>query len=468
MSARTRLVRRVVATIAAGALVVAACGGDDDSSSTTAPPTEDAPNDETDSASDDEAPEPGVGEGDFSPSGTIEVWMHATPGNVLFEELFAQYESEFPDVSIELLEIPFADFETNSLRSTSAGDGPDLIKLSGWVLPDWADKDLLVPVTGELLGYSDDDELFSDWEPEVFEGVSFEDVPYALPVDFQNLMLFYNRSHFEEAGLDPDSPPSTWEEVLEVGEELTVRSGDRVDRAGYSWWYTTEIWVYLEMETLAAQLGGSVLNDDASEGALSSGPGREALDFYLDMSNEHRIASFDLIDTGVLDLFADERASMLISGSFTDTSIAARTDGALSIDAGTLGVAPMPSFAEGASDATAAYSWGWGVTTNAEDPKPAGHLARWLTAPEQADRIFAEIGLATPYLGFGASEAAQASEANQILVEQVERAVYGPRSPQFTAMMTELTQQIQAGASGQSTADEVGRRFDEAMQRVLG
>ncbi|WP_116997331.1 extracellular solute-binding protein [Desertimonas flava] len=403
----------------------------------------------------------------YTPSGSLDVWVHESPPtNALLETLIAEYQSANPDVTVNLLAIPYADFETKALTSTAADDGPDLVKLPSWSLADWADKGLLVPMDGAALGEGAD-AILSRFPGAVLPGVSFEDTLYALPVDYQNLMLFYNKEHFSEAGLDPDAPPTTWEEVIEAGEALSQRDGDTVTRAGYLWWYTTPIWVYLEVDTLVSQLGGTILNEDGTEGNLSSDAGIQALNYYVDMSNTHNIASFDLVAPSVLDAFAGGTASMLISGSFTGPSIAARTEDALSYDAGTLGVATIPTWTDNTADVTAAYSWGWGVTNNADDPLLAGHFADFLTQPEQADRFFTDAGVATPYEGWDTSPAATANPGNQLLVEQVDMSTYPVQTPKFANVMTELTNQIGTAVTGGGTGEQVAEAFDQAMRRAL-
>lgn len=408
--------------------------------------------------------EGGVGD---TPSGELDLWVHESSGNEVVQELLDDYMDTYPGVTVEMLETPYVDFETASLQATSAGDGPDLIRLPSWSLPNWADKGLLVEGQPEMFGFEDREELEAAFEPGSLDGVTFGDEVFALPVDYQNLMLFYNRDHFEEAGLDPEAPPETWEDVVDVGEQLTERSGSTITRAGFSWWYAPPIWLYQEVESLAAQLGGSVLNADSTEGALDTDAGRAAVEYYVGMEQEHNISSLDLVPNGILEAFADGDVSMFVSGAWSDLSFTALTDGDLSLEAGTLGVAPMPTFADAVEDVTLAYSWGWGVTDNAEDPCLAGHLARFLTEPEQADRLFAEIGVATPYSGFADSEAANANEANRLLVEQVSKGVFASGTPAFAEVMTTLAQQIEAGTTGTKSTEQVIEDFDDAMRRVL-
>jgi len=409
---------------------------------------------------------PGSTPSGYAPAGTLDVWVHESPPtNDLLATLIEEYQTAYPDVTVNLLAIPYADFETKALTSTAANDGPDLVKLPSWSLADWADKGLLVP-TETALGDAADS-ILGRFPAAVLPGTSFNDTLYALPVDYQNLMLFYNKEHFADAGLDPEAPPTTWEEIVDVGEALTQRDGDSVTRAGFLWWYTTPIWVYLEVDTLVSQLGGTILNEDATEGNLSSEAGVQALSYYVDLSNVHNIASFDLVAPTVLDAFAGGTASMLISGSFTGPSIAARSENALSYDAGTLGVAGIPKWTDNVADVTAAYSWGWGVTNNAADPLLAGHFADFLTQPAQAERFFSDAGVATPYEGWDTSPAATANPGNALMVQQVDMSTYPVQTPNFAKVMTELTNQIGTAVTSGGTGEQAADAFDQAMRRAL-
>src|SRR5262249_59312701 len=45
-------------------------------------------------------------------------------------------------------------------------------------------------------------------------------------------LLYYNADQFREAGLDPDRPPQTWDDLVAAAKKLTKREGDRVTRWG--------------------------------------------------------------------------------------------------------------------------------------------------------------------------------------------------------------------------------------------
>ncbi|MFN8420539.1 MAG: ABC transporter substrate-binding protein [Anaerolineae bacterium] len=110
--------------------------------------------------------------------------------------------------------------------------------------------------------------------------VRYDDTYYGLPVSTNNLELFYNKDLFTAAGLDPDKPPTTWDELESMakqcakpeegigGMELYTEPGE-----GLTWQYQVYLW----------QAGGSFLSDDLKSAAFNSEAGAKALQFWVDM-----------------------------------------------------------------------------------------------------------------------------------------------------------------------------------------
>ncbi len=76
--------------------------------------------------------------------------------------------------------------------------------------------------------------------------------PIALPVAFSTPVLFYDKLAFRHAGLDPESPPKTWQ-------EMQVVSGKLMD-AGYACPYTTSWPTWIHIDNLSALSGVQVSN----------------------------------------------------------------------------------------------------------------------------------------------------------------------------------------------------------------
>ncbi|MGW0780973.1 extracellular solute-binding protein [Streptomyces sp. NPDC002913] len=104
---------------------------------------------------------------------------------------------------------------------------------------------------------------------------------YGLPNGQYSLGLIYNRDLFKKAGLDPEKPPTTWEEVRAAAKRITALGDGTVGYADYSknnqggWHFTS--WVY--------SLGGDIAREDNGtwKAAFDDAAGRKALQMLHDM-----------------------------------------------------------------------------------------------------------------------------------------------------------------------------------------
>ena len=48
---------------------------------------------------------------------------------------------------------------------------------------------------------------------------------YGVPMNFATLLLYYNKTIFTEAGLDPETPPATWDELEQYAEQIVEKTG---------------------------------------------------------------------------------------------------------------------------------------------------------------------------------------------------------------------------------------------------
>ncbi|HRE18715.1 MAG TPA: extracellular solute-binding protein [Rhodocyclaceae bacterium] len=93
-------------------------------------------------------------------------------------------------------------------------------------------------------------EKFSDSEiaPDLRAGVTDQRGRFvALPLAYSTPVLFYNKAAFRKAGLDPDSPPLTWDEVQRASFKLLT--------AGAKCAYTTSWPVWIHIDNVSALSG---------------------------------------------------------------------------------------------------------------------------------------------------------------------------------------------------------------------
>ena len=84
-------------------------------------------------------------------------------------------------------------------------------------VPFYANSDILEPISDWA-----SDEDMQDFIPGLLADLTLNGKVYALPMNRSTQGLYYNKDLFIEAGLDPDKPPETWDEVREYGQAVAA------------------------------------------------------------------------------------------------------------------------------------------------------------------------------------------------------------------------------------------------------
>jgi multiple sugar transport system substrate-binding protein len=139
-------------------------------------------------------------------------------------KLAQEYMDAHPGTTIHVEEEP----EGGAFEAlVAAGNQPDLIVVSfGPQVGQLANQESVIPLE-DMPGAQ---ELFSRLEPLTVQEVYGHN--YYVPIGADVTMMIYNKQLFEEAGLDPDAPPQTWDEFLSAAEKIQAlparENGDKV------------------------------------------------------------------------------------------------------------------------------------------------------------------------------------------------------------------------------------------------
>jgi multiple sugar transport system substrate-binding protein len=159
-------------------------------------------------------------------SGEVEFWhFWASPvRNNAIKRVIAICKQKLPNINVTDVVKPFGDIWTANLAAVAAGSGmPDVIVEDRPKLPQRAADG----ITQNLQPLIDRDGVSGDafwpftWEQTLYEGNS-----YGIPFETDVRVLFYNRTLFTQAGLDPNDPPSTWEELEAAADALDKQNDD--------------------------------------------------------------------------------------------------------------------------------------------------------------------------------------------------------------------------------------------------
>ncbi|GAA3908657.1 ABC transporter substrate-binding protein [Microbacterium invictum] len=143
-------------------------------------------------------------------------------------------------------------------------------------------------------------------------GQADDGTQWAIPIAAYGQGLHYNRTLFEAAGLDPDNPPTTWDEVREAAKKISDATGE----AGYATMTSgnTGGWI---LTTLVNAFGGRTENAEATASTLTSDPAvAEVLQYLHDLRwEDDAMGANFLYDWGTINQdFASGRIGMYVSG----------------------------------------------------------------------------------------------------------------------------------------------------------
>jgi sn-glycerol 3-phosphate transport system substrate-binding protein len=167
-------------------------------------------------------------------------------------------------------------------------------KLAG-TLPDVAVTEISsVPVLGalgaaqpldDLIAAAGGKQFLDKFWPSMLLNCVYNGKVYGVPFQRSTPVMYYNKEAFAEAGLDPEKPPLSWDELADAARKLTVRDGERVTRWGLELPLEAFNWFYY---ALAYANGSEVLSPDGAKVLWDQPKNVEALQFWHDLVNKYK------------------------------------------------------------------------------------------------------------------------------------------------------------------------------------
>ncbi|HYF95292.1 MAG TPA: ABC transporter substrate-binding protein [Symbiobacteriaceae bacterium] len=166
---------------------------------------------------------------------TITFW-HSWGENDIpkFERIATEFMNANPNIIVKMTRVPGGETDTQKLMTAvTAGTGPDVYLLDRFIAAQRAEAGVLEDLSALITASNFDTKQFYDWG---IKECTWKGKVWCLPVDTDTRMLFYNKDHFKEAGLDPEKPPKTIDELDQMADKLTKKEGNKVVRYGFIPW----------------------------------------------------------------------------------------------------------------------------------------------------------------------------------------------------------------------------------------
>ncbi|MFA5448459.1 MAG: ABC transporter substrate-binding protein [Sphaerochaeta sp.] len=114
----------------------------------------------------------------------------------------------------------------------------------------------------------------------------------SIPFQRSTMILFYNKDAFREVGLDPNSPPKTWDELVEYSQKLTKVGPDgNVQRYGVGLALNSGSaqWGFTGFALQNSEHGENLMSEDGKQIYFDTPGNVEALQFWYDLQNKYKV-----------------------------------------------------------------------------------------------------------------------------------------------------------------------------------
>ncbi|MFE2071461.1 extracellular solute-binding protein [Streptomyces misionensis] len=196
---------------------------------------------------------------------TFQTWNLRANFKGYFDGLIADFEKKYPGTHVKWVDQPAEGYADKISADAAGGTLPDVVNVS---------PDLVAPLVKAGLAM-DLDKAAAKYKGEYLPGAwASHQVPgvsgtYAFPWYLNTGPMFYNKALFKEAGLDPEKPPKTYDELFTDARQMAQKSGGKVATLA-------------NIPTIEdfGRYGASLMNKDGTGFAFNDAKGVELLTKY--------------------------------------------------------------------------------------------------------------------------------------------------------------------------------------------
>lgn len=169
----------------------------------------------------------------------LTVWGTLTGDDAIPQQaMIDAFQKRHPGIRIDALSMGAGNMNPQKLMTAIVGRvPPDVIIQDRFTIGDWASRGAFRPLDDLLAAdarRTDPQAIHkSNYVPATWQEAVYQGHVYAIPYDTDDRVLYYNKTLFQQAGLDPNRPPQTWDELIYDAKKLTVHTPSGYQRIGF-------------------------------------------------------------------------------------------------------------------------------------------------------------------------------------------------------------------------------------------
>ncbi|WP_374350991.1 ABC transporter substrate-binding protein [Chitinimonas sp.] len=364
------------------------------------------------------------------------------PLTKVVDGLVDEFKKANPDIDVDAIYAgSYDDARLKALAALKAGKPVQTSVLFSIDLHELKDMGVIRPFD-DFAKTAEDKAWLNSFYPALMQNGRDEGKTWGIPFQRSTIVMFYNKTAFKEAGLDPEKAPKTWAELRQMSAKLvkhdasgaTTRWGLMIPSTGYAYWM---------FGALAKQNGQALMNPAGTKTFFNAPKVVEGLNFWSSLSTQDKVMPTGVVEWGTLRQNFVEGKSAIIwhsTGNLTAILKEAKFE---------VGVAALPGNSEAGSPTGGGNFYLMKSGSEAEQ-QSAYKLVKFLTDPVRA----AEWSVATGYIG-----------ANPESYNTPALKAYTAKVPQALVARDQLA--VSTAELSTHQAGKVRKLLDDAIQSVL-
>lgn len=211
----------------------------------------------------------------------------------LIEKACNEFNAENPEIVVEPIYTGnYDDTVTKIQTAIQGGTPPDVFVSLATQRYTMADTGMAMPLDDIIAADEDGKEYIADFLPGFMEDSYVDGKIYSIPFQRSTEIMYYNKDKFVEAGLDPESPPENWDELLEYAKKLTT---DDCYGVGIALNSGSAQWTFTGYSLQNSTDGKQLMSEDGKQVYFNTPENVEALQFWLDLQNKHKVMAEGIV-----------------------------------------------------------------------------------------------------------------------------------------------------------------------------
>jgi multiple sugar transport system substrate-binding protein len=377
---------------------------------------------------------------------SLTFWQFWTDPEVkpVLRNLVERFEEQNPGVKVEITDLTWGSGHEKIAVAFGSNSAPDVLELgSDWV-PEFAHQEVLYDMTAEVDSVKT---FYRMWKPAVIG-----DKCYGFPWILDTRVLFYNKALMRKAGINAPGCPLTWSDLSGAVQKIHNPENKIYGFGANS---AERHRLYKKFLPFFWGNNGLILSPPGKECWINSKEGRQALEFYVELTK------YGLIDTQLrLDqAFMEQRLGFVISGGWLLQQI--RKDKP-DLDFGVC-LIPRPGMETGihASFAGAEFLV---INKKTKHPREAMRFIGFLSDLDNSLELCKAIGTPSPAHALAPLDPYYSEDPYlRIFQEQLSYSMTPPAVPQWVYIEEEIERAVEKAMYGKETPKKA---LDEAKQRI--